>query len=62
MSTLFLAIYQYAKYKRPLKNKLITITKVKIIKSDKACKCDSSIAIKVCGVAISQKVVTLADI
>src|SRR6202041_1337546 len=40
----------------------IAITKVKIITLDKACKCDSSIAIGVCRVAISQKVVTLARI
>jgi hypothetical protein len=43
-------------------NKLIAITKVKIITLDKACKCDSSTAIGVRGVAISQKVVTLARI
>ena len=31
-------------------NELIAITKVKIITSGKACECDSSIAIGVCGV------------
>jgi len=41
-------------------NKLIAITKVKIITSIKAGQCDSSIAVGVCGVAILQEVVTLA--
>ena len=36
------------------------IIKVKIITSYKACKCDYSIAIGVCGVAILQEVVNLA--
>jgi len=36
------------------------IIKAKIITLGKACKCDSSIAIGVCGVAILQNVVTLA--
>ena len=43
----------------PPENKLIAITKVKIIILYKACKCDYSIAIRVCGVAILQEVVTL---
>ena len=46
-------------------NKLIAITKVKILLLlllYKACKCDSSIAVGVCRVAISQEVVTLARI
>jgi len=34
------------------RNKLIAITKVKVIILYKACKCDGSIAIRVCGVAI----------
>ena len=46
----------------PPGNKLIAIMKVKIIILDKACKCDSSIAIGVCGVTRSQGVVTLARI
>jgi len=36
----------------PTGNKLIAITKVKIMILYKACKCDSSIAIRACGVAI----------
>ena len=40
-------------------NKLIAITKVKIMTLYKACKCDSSIAVGVCGVAILLEVVTL---
>jgi hypothetical protein len=41
----------------PAGNKLIVITKVKIITLYKACKCDSSIAIGLCGIAILQEVV-----
>jgi len=44
----------------PPGNKLIAIIKVKIITLYKACKCDYSIAIGACGVAILQEVVTLA--
>jgi len=36
------------------------ITKVKIIISYQACKCDSSIAVEACGVAILREVVILA--
>ena len=43
-------------------NALSTITKVKIMTSYKACKCDSSITVEACGVAISREVVTLACI
>jgi hypothetical protein len=42
----------------PPRNKLIAITKVKIIILYKACKCDCSIAIGACGVAILQEVVS----
>ena len=52
--------YQYAEYEPPPGNKLIAIMKVKIMILYKACKCDCSIAIRACGVAISQEVVTLA--
>jgi len=45
--------------RRP-ENKLITITKVKIIILYNACECDCSIAIGTCGIAISQEVVNLA--
>ena len=44
----------------PPRNELIAIMKVKITTSYKACKCDCSIAVRACGVAISQEVVTLA--
>jgi len=44
------------------KNNFIVIIKVKIITLYKAYKCDYSIAIRVCGVAILQEVVTLACI
>src|ERR1700722_4468975 len=38
------------------------ITKVKIIISYKACKCDSRIGVEACGVVILREVVTLAHI
>ena len=44
----------------PFRNKLIAITKVKIITLYKAYKCNYSIAIGACGVAILQEVVNLA--
>ena len=47
--------------RRP-ENKLITITKIKIITLYKACKCDCSITIGAYGAAISQEVITLARV